>query len=89
MKVVDTRLPKLCFAKPGDVISIDNEIFMVCVMNIKAARAAPLLASNGLYSEERPLFLVNVASGVAVQMPHLSSRVEILHDATIVIGKTT
>lgn len=85
MLIVDTSLPKLCHARPGDVIevrpnSIDKTepgMYIVAVAEQKGARPMRSRMPHGLYDEERPLFLVNVQSGAAVAMPHLSSRVVI------------
>lgn len=92
--IVDTRLPKLCIMKPGDVIEIhpngghscEPGIYLVCVFEVKGKRAARPLMSHGLYDDERPMFLVNLRTGAAVPMPHLSSRVEPIRDARIIIG---
>lgn len=86
MKFVDTRLPKLCHAKPGDIVRLENGLHMVCAFPVKGKRAARPMMMHGLYDDERPLFLVNMASGEAVVMPHLSTRLEIVHDVTLVDG---
>ena len=86
MKFVDTRLPKLCHAKPGSIVRLENGLHMVCVFPVKGKRAARPLSNMGLYDDERPLFLVHMATGEAVPMPHLSSRVEIVDDVTLVDG---
>lgn len=93
MIIVNTRMPKLCFAKPGACVQlfnsstgeIDNDLYIVCVFNQSGKRPAPALASNGLYSDERPLFLVNLCSGEAIPMPHLSSRIQLIKDAHVVV----
>lgn len=92
MKVVDTRKPKLCSAKPGSVIQLLNEdqvpagdFYLVSVMDVKGKRAARELATQGLYDDERPLFLVSLSNGQAIAMPHLSSRVDIVRGAKMVI----
>lgn len=86
MKIVDTRQPKLCSASVGSVIQIEEKIYMVCAFNPGDKRSARPNMSHGLYDDERDLFLVDVASGEAIKMPHLSSRVEILRDAVLTLG---
>lgn len=82
---------KLCHAKPGDAVRIIDkngnrsaEVYLVAFMEKKGCSAARECASNGLYSDDRPLFLVDTGTGQAVTMPHLSSRVLILRAAAIV-----
>lgn len=92
MNYINNKLPKLCFAKPGDVIRLQPEHlkepdptpYLVCIFINGKKRRAPLHASNGLYSEENPTFLVSLLSGECFAMPHLSSRVEIVKDIAIV-----
>lgn len=93
MLFIDTRLPKLCHANPGDVIRIgdkdgiiQSDIYLVCAFNQEGKRAARKTISNGLYDDERPLFMVNLITGEAKPLPHLSSRVEIVKDIAIVRG---
>lgn len=86
MNVVDTRLPKLCHAPVGGVVQIDDDYFIVCAFNPGNKRSARPGMSQGLYDDERDLFLVNLRTGEAVKMPHLSSRVEIVRDASVVLG---
>lgn len=93
MKIIDTRLPKLCHARPGGIISLPGEngepteeLYLVCAYaNGKRAGRAGMM--HGLYDDARPLFLVNLANGEAIPMPHLSSRVEIVHDAALIRGE--
>lgn len=95
MLIVDTRLPKLCHARVGSVVSIQNEIslepefYLVCVVpkSRKVNNKPAWRGGFGLYSEEKPLFLVNLQTGEALEMPHLSSRVEILEKASMHIGE--
>lgn len=98
MKIVNTALPKVCFSRPGDVIQLpaddtgdpDGPLYMVCTIpnsvatwiKIKA-RKREAQPSNGLYSEERPLWLINLETGEGEPMPHLSSRCRIVRDATL------
>lgn len=93
MQVIDIRLPKLCHAKPGDCVrlpdrdgNLTDELFMVCAFPVKGKRAARPLISHGLYDDERPLFLVSLETGLAREMPHLSSRAEIVRDVVLVQG---
>lgn len=93
MKIVDTRKPKLCFAKPGSVVQLLDEdqaptgdFYLVTVVDIKGKRAGRNFVPHGLYDEERPLFLVSLETGQAIPMPHLSSRVEIVREAKLVIA---
>jgi hypothetical protein len=85
MRMIDMRPPKLCSAAVGDVVQIEDVTYIVCAVNAVGKRKARPI-SLGLYDDERPLFLVNLASGEAVPMPHLSSRVEIRHDAQLTLG---
>lgn len=86
MKIVDTRLPKLCHAHPGEMVRLENGLHMVCVFPVEGKRPARPMIGNGLYDEERSLFLVNMTTGEAIAMPHLSSRIEIVRDVTLVDG---
>ena len=64
--------PKICFAHTGDVLEIEGTLFLVCQYDI--GKKYNPLASNGLYSNENPLFLVDLENGMARTMPHLSTR---------------
>lgn len=89
MRIVDNRLPKLCHAKVGDLVRLplrNSEYceemapyYIVCAdssdKRLKIGRPGMM---HGLYDDERPLFLVDLATGEAIKMPHLSSRVEII-----------
>ena len=86
MKVIDTRQPKLCSAPVGSVVQIEEKTYLVCAFNPGGKRGQRPNMSQGLYDEERDLFLVDLASGEASKMPHLSSRVDICHNAAIVLG---
>lgn len=95
MKIITTRLPKLCHARPGDVVRIpadegigaDPALYLVAVSTAhKDKRAMRSNMSHGLYDEERPLFLVNVETGEARAMPHLSSRVEIVRNVIVEVA---
>ncbi len=97
MRVVEhDRLAKtkLCHARAGDVVRIHDEKapeggsepFLVCVNVKQKGQHINPLAMHGLYTEERGLFLVSLADGSAVSMPHLSSRVEVVRQAKVVLG---
>lgn len=91
--VVFTHLPKICHAPVGSLVQLpttDREptdadpVYLVCAFQAdKHQRAARPLMTHGLYDDQRQLFLVNVATGEAIAMPHLSSRALIVRDATI------
>lgn len=92
---VNTAFRKLCHAKPGDQIRLLDtetgdvmpEVFVVVAIKAPGRRAARKGMSQGLYDEQRELLLVSLMSGEARKMPHLSSRVDILHeDARITLG---
>jgi len=92
MKLVRTDLPKLCHANLGDLVQLCNEPgelqpehYMVCAFSAPNMRPARVNMMHGLYDDERPLFLVNVVTGEARKMVHLSERVKIIRDAEIVI----
>lgn len=92
MIYVNTRLPKLCHAQPGQKVRLPDpatgavlpEVFMVVAvaerLRGRTLRPARKGISLGLYDDERPLMLVSMSTGVAQPMPHLSSRAEILRD---------
>ena len=62
----------------------DQTPYLVCIVINEKKKRAPLHASNGLYSEENPTFLVSLLTGECIAMPHLSTRVEIVRDISIV-----
>jgi hypothetical protein len=82
--LTDYNLPKLCHAKAGDVIRIpgDLALYLVCRHDI-GKKQRPKIAGNGLYSEENPMFMVNLETGEASALPHYSSRVEIVRDVAV------
>lgn len=93
MKVIPAQdgATKLCHAKPGDAVRLidkdgnrSTEVYLVAFMEKKGCLAARDCASNGLYSDDRPLFVVNIETGESKSMPHLSSRVIILRGAAVV-----
>lgn len=94
MIILNTNLPKLCHARPGDAVRLvdpntgepTSDLFIVSVDGTHTGRPARPNMLHGLYDDQRPLFLVNLSTGKAERMPHLSSRVEIVRDARIVFG---
>jgi hypothetical protein len=102
MKYVDTRPPKICHARPGDVVRLgdtspsgfaqtpvpngEGEPQLYMVCRFDIGKAKLRDCSSGLYTEENPLFLVSLTTGEARPMPHLSSRVEIVRDVQVVEG---
>lgn len=88
MKIIESTngLSKTCHANFGDVIRLPEtrELFVVAFFAGKNCRTAKEGASSGLYNEERPMFMVNLVTGEAKPLPHLSSRVEILRRAALV-----
>lgn len=93
MKIINNQLPKLCHARPGDVIRVPYEhggegstLYLVSVFNTPGKRPLRSNAMNGLYDDERPLFMVNLSTGEARPLPHLSSRVEIVRDIAVIEG---
>jgi hypothetical protein len=96
MIVINTALPKLCHAQAGDVVRITDScgellpaLYLVSVFNEKGKRAGRPGLLHGLYDDERPFFLVDLATGVAQPMPHLSSRVQIVRNVAVYEGCQT
>lgn len=85
-------LIKLCHARSGDVVrlrnletgDIESDLLIVCVDGTSNERALRPGAPHGLYDEQRPLFLVDLATGKAQKMPHLSKRIEIVRNVAVV-----
>ena len=80
------NLTKLCHVRPGEVFRIPGkgpgeQLFLLCRYDV--GRAKTVLSDNGLYSEENPLFKVNLETGEASILPYLSSSVEIVRDVAI------
>ncbi len=99
MRYIKDRRPKICFAKAGDVVRITFDgtdygalnpaPFLVCVNSgISGAKGKRCQvqknAMAGLYSDERNHFLVNLETGEACAMPHLSSRCEIVRNLAMI-----
>jgi len=98
MKVTTLHKPKLCHFLPGDVIQLVEQnadqtvlpgIYVVACFSAQSEKATRRAshAMNGLYSFEDPLFLVNVETGEAIKMPHLSSRAIGIEAQLVVPGK--
>lgn len=92
---VNTSFRKLCHAKVGDQIRLLDaetgavlpEVFVVIALAQSGRRPARKGMMQGLYDEQRELWLVSLETGEARKMPHLSSRVDILHeDARVALG---
>ncbi|WP_126223575.1 hypothetical protein [Burkholderia ambifaria] len=86
--VVNTRLPKLCHARPGQIIRLPDretgevlpELFVLVAIDLdkpSRRKRAPFGASAGLYNEERELLLISLTSGRARKLPHLSDRADL------------
>jgi len=77
---------KLCHLTPGEVFRIPSRghegLFLLCRHDI-GKQKVPKGTSNGLYSEENPLFAVNLETGETIRLPHLSSHVEIVRNVAI------
>jgi len=76
---------KICHIKAGEVIMLPGlgpTLFMLCRHNIGKNKAHNM-AGNGLYSEENPVFLIDLATGEASAVPHLSSRCARVSDLEI------
>ena len=89
MEIIDFRdRQNTCHFRPGQCVRLFNEsgeeqgIYLVCsVGELKAE-----LGSSGLYKANVPVFLVNLNTGIAQSLPHLSSRfLEEAKDAKITI----
>lgn len=74
---------KLCHAKPGDVVEVSKNLYIVCVDSPKSKDSV----TNGLYSEDGQMFLVDLATGRPCRMPHLSSKVILRPDAVVMTGR--
>jgi hypothetical protein len=92
MKIQRTDTPrtlKLCWAQPGDLVELEGKIVMVCIDRKTPVRqpkpTQKAMASCGLFAERSDLYLVDVASGELMRMPHLSSRVRFLSDARLIL----
>lgn len=80
MKIEDMRQhdrDKTCHLRPGDCVFLYGKdgqqipgLFIVC----SAGKMKTELGSCGLYGADVPVFLVNLETGEARDLPHLSSR---------------
>lgn len=85
IQLTNPNLTKLGHVRPGDVIrfpDVGSALYLVCRHDIGKPKA-PKRASNGLYSEENPVFKVNLETGEASILPHLSSGVEIVRNVAV------
>lgn len=89
------NLTKLCHATPGDVVHLfdsnlveDPAYYLVTAFNEPKKRPAPKHSGSGLYTDERDIWLVDLETGLAKPMPHLSSRCKIVRNASVVIDNT-
>ncbi len=98
MKIAGTpkAVIKLCHAAVGSVIrlvsdklEVDDERFLVCAVPEAGKRAARPRMTQGLYDDERCLFLVSLTTGLMKNRPHLSSRVIIYSEAEVLLGEET
>jgi hypothetical protein len=92
MRINDFRDGKIkcCHARPGQAVRLyDNEgnclgLFLVCSAGILERE----LGSSGLYKADKPVFLVDLKTGVARDFPHLSSRlIEVAEDASVTLSE--
>jgi len=89
----DKRFTKLCHATPGMAVmlvdcdmNLDEEPYLVCVVPDTTKRAARAI-SQGLYDDERSLFLVSLRTGQLRDMPNLSSRAVLFPNADLQLGE--
>ncbi len=86
--VVLTRT-KLCHARAGDVVMVpgwtDTPFMVVAVMD--TGRPARRDQPEGLFADQRTLYLCNLQTGELARPPHLSTQVTILHNPSIVISE--
>lgn len=77
------EVTKLCHAKPGDRVrlvdtsaaELGERAYMVVAVNAPGKRPARKGMSQGLYDDERDLWLLNEETGELQTPPHLSSKV--------------
>lgn len=95
IREVERNFTKLCHAKPGDVVQLVGPLMEVSSppMLLAAVANSGVPAQGhepqGLYAEGRHLMLVDLATGEAMKMPHLSSRAVIYSKAEVSLGKHT
>lgn len=89
MTFVNTKLPKICHARVGDLVRLPDpetgdvldEVFMVCAKPEQPKRRTRKAQRSTLSYEKDPVFLVSLTTGELREMPHLSSRVSLVADA--------
>lgn len=77
MEIIDFReRPKVCHFRPGMCVRLFNEdggeegLYLV----YSVGKLGGKLGSSGLYKADVPVFLVDQQTGIARELPHLSSR---------------
>ena len=77
MEILDFReRKKVCHFRPGECVRLYNKdgedqgLHMVC----SVGKLTMKLDSSGLYKADVPIFLIDLKTGVARDLPHLSSR---------------
>jgi len=90
MKIEYRNTPKICSLSAGDVVRLLNESFEPCgdphlviriAEGVKGSRKG--FDSYGMYNDPNNYTLVNMKTGVAITMPHLSTRVQVYRDAVL------
>lgn len=88
--LVRTDLPKICHARVGQPVRLPNaagdiepEVFVICAEDAPGRRPGRSGQSQGLYDDQRKLFLVSMLTGQARPMPHLSSRAQLLKHSDV------
>ena len=89
MEIIDFReRQKACHVRPGQCVRLYSEdgieqgLYLVCT----TGKMRTDLGSSGLYKADFPVFLVDLQTGIARDMPHLSSRLlDVAKDAKITI----
>lgn len=86
MKILtDERQTKLCHGNPGDVVQLSSggTLYMICVQPERGKRPGRANMSQGLYDDERNLYLVDLQTGYMKEMVHLSTKVTFRPDIAI------
>lgn len=92
---IEHNFTKLCHAKPGDLVQLVDSMLGLTTKPIlliaKAGTGEPAKGREpqGLYADGRDLLLVDLETGLASALPHLSSRVLIYRNAEVNVGKAT
>ena len=83
---------KVCFARAGQVIQLLDAMlrpvgpyYLVYRLGKAKMQPSAAVASNGLYSTDDAHGLIDLATGIVADMPHLSSRMMVIHDAELVV----